>query len=124
MSIQLEWKGEKFVIADNEAFEVGEVIEEIVTLSELAEMSSKPKFRKLAKCFAAMINFAGGKVSPDTIHKEMMSEIKKGGDETKNLIAISAINALIEILMDGAPVGEGDADEGKPVGGSLKAVSA
>ena len=108
-TLKIEWKGETLTINENEAFEVGERIEEIVTLSELAEMGNKPKFHKLARCYAEMINFAGGNTTPREIHSEMMGQMK--GDESELMIA-EAIASLISILMDGAPEGDGE-DEGK-----------
>ncbi len=108
--IKIEWKGKTLTINEEEAFLVGERIEEIVTLTELAEMGNKPKFHKLARCYAEMINFAGGNTTPREIHSEMMAQMKGDHDGGELMIA-EAIASLIAILMDGAP--EGDGDEGK-----------
>jgi hypothetical protein len=122
--IKIEWKGQKLVILESDTFELGEAIEEVVSLTQLSSMGKSPQFHKLARCFAIMINFAGGTTTPSEVHKEMMKEIKTGGAEAKGLLALVAVETLITILMDGAPeVGEG-ADEGKTVSGSSKAVSA
>lgn len=110
--IDIEWKGEAYTISESQAFELGERIEEIVTLGELAEMASRPKFRKLAKCYAEIINFAGGRVTAAEIHSEMMDQIKAQNQDASALLAAEAIGTLIEILMDGAPQEEAG-DEGK-----------
>ena len=88
-TLKIEWKGETLTINENEAFEVGERIEEIVTLAELAEMGNKPKFHKLARCYAEMINFAGGNTTPREIHSEMMAQMKGDNDGGELIIAES-----------------------------------
>jgi hypothetical protein len=106
-AIKIEWKGETLTINETEAFDVGERIEEIVTLAELAEMGNKPKFHKLARCYAEMINFAGGNTTPREIHSEMMGQMKGDHDGGELMIA-EAIASLISILMDGAPESDGE----------------
>lgn len=101
-AIKIEWRGETLVIGESETFELGEQLEEITSLAELAAMGEKPKFHKLARCYAEMINFAGGQATPKEIHTEMMDQIKSGSDEGVLMIA-TAIASLIAILMDGAP---------------------
>lgn len=120
--IELEWQGEQFTISENEAFELGERLEDIVTLAELAEMASKPKFRKLARCYAEMLRFAGARVTPEQVHKQMMAEIKKLDGEKKTMMVAEAIGVLIEILMDGAPM-DGEPDEEKKGSHSSKAAT-
>lgn len=120
--IEIEWKGEAFSVEEREAFELGERIEEIVTLNELAQMANKPKFRKLARCYAEIINFAGGRATPAEIYSEMMNEIKAQSSEGSALIAAEAIGALIDILMDGAPEEEAS-DDGKKTISSSKAAT-
>ena len=118
--IELTWKGEDFTIPESEVFEVGEQIEEIVTLGELSAMSSKPQFRKLSRCFSVMINHAGGTATPAEVHSMMMEQIKAGtgrGD-----LATAAISTLVEILMDGAPERDGDEGSEKKAASSSKTV--
>tara|TARA_R110000851_G_scaffold180991_2_gene328660 strand:- start:266 stop:634 length:369 start_codon:yes stop_codon:yes gene_type:complete len=113
-AITIEWAGEKLTINENEAFEVGELIEEIVTLGELAEMGEKPRFFKLARCYSVMINFAGGNTTPKAVHSEMMKQVKGGGEQSTLLIG-DAIAGLIAILMDGS-VTDGDGEEAQADG--------
>jgi len=120
--IDIEWKGEAFSVLENEAFALGERLEEIVTLAELANMSSHPKFRKLARCYAEILNFAGAHVTPELIHTEMMNEIKGLGGEAKAEVITAVISTLVEILMDGAPE-DGEADEGKKEKSSSKTAT-
>lgn len=116
--IKIEWQGASFTISEREAFELGERIEEIVTLSELSDMAQKPKFRKLARCYAEMLNFAGAIVTPAEVHSKMMDEIKNLKGSEKQLVVAEAIGVLIEILMDGAP--EGDVSGGDDSGDGKK----
>jgi len=120
--INIEWQGEKFTIGEHEAFELGERLEDIVTLAELASMAERPKFRKLARCYAEMLNFAGARVTAEKVHSQMMSEIKGLDENKKTLIVAEAIGTLIEILMDGAPAGE-EPDDGKKTNRSSKAAT-
>lgn len=120
--INIEWQGEKFTIGEHEAFELGERLEDIVTLAELASMAEKPKFRKLARCYAEMLNFAGARVTAEKVHSHMMNEIKGLDESKKTLIVAEAISTLIEILMDGAPTNE-EPDDGKKPSHSSKAAT-
>ncbi len=120
--IEIEWNGEKYFISESEAFELGERLEDIITISELAEMSEKPKFRKLSRCYSEMLNFAGANTTPQKVHKLMMNEIKGLSENQKIMVATQAVTTLIEILMDGAPEGDESGEE-KKGRGSLKAAS-
>ena len=106
-AIKIDWNGKQLVITESEAFEAGEVIEEIVTLQDLANMAKAPKFHKLARCYAALITFAGGTATPGEIYSAMMGEIRDGKGK-KAEIATAAISTLINILMDGAPAAADD----------------
>ena len=109
-AITIEWKGETLVIGESETFELGEQLEDITSLTELASMGENPKFHKLARCYSTMINFAGGHTTPREIHTEMMAQIKSGDNEGDLMIA-EAISSLIGILMDGAPDMDGEPDD-------------
>lgn len=108
--VRFPFKGVEYHVPAERAFALGEQIEDIVTLTEIASWGKAPKLFKLARCFAAIIRFAGGKVTNEEVHEEMMDQIKSGGAGS-DLIAAQAISALIAILMNGAPEGDGEADE-------------
>lgn len=116
MAIRLHFRGQDYTIPDNRAFAAGEAVEEIATLSEIHSWSTQPKFHKIARCFSELLNFAGAKTTPQEVLTDMMDQIKSGGSEGKELIAASAIFALVAVLMDGAP--EGDGEEGKKANAS------
>ena len=111
-SITLTWKGKTYTIPEKKAFEVGDQIEDILTLSELAAMAERPKFHKLARCFAVMLRFAGCRVSDMEVHSQMMTQIKNGAQE--DLVAANAVAALMAVLMDGAPEDGGGGSPEKP----------
>jgi hypothetical protein len=113
-SIALEWAGKKFTILESEAFAVGELVEDIITLGELPDLAKRPKFHKIARVYGEMLRFAGAKVTDQEIHSAMMAQVKAagGGDDGAQIIAGAAISALVEILMDGAPQDdEGDTEK-------------
>lgn len=110
MTLILKFKGQDYPLPENRAFEAGEAIEEIATLPEVISWSRKPKFVKLARCFAAMLEVAGCRATPQEVHAEMMAGFKAGNPGAH----LAAISALVAILMDGAPKAEGgEADPGK-----------
>ena len=125
-NIKIEWKGKKIVILESDAFELGEAIEEVVSLTALAQMAEKPQFHKLARCFSIMINYGGGVSTPSEVHKLMMQQVKDGGEQGKAMLVVEAVQTLITILMDGAPTEADGADttEGKPPASSSKVASA
>jgi len=104
-AIHLKWAGKEYTIPEKKAFEVGDQIEDILMLSELAAMAERPKFHRLAKCFGVMLRFAGCRVSDRDVHSQMMQQIKNGQEE--DLVAANAVAALMAVLMDGAPDDDG-----------------
>ena len=109
-NIELEWKGQTYTVPASKAFELGERIEDIVSRGEIPNWVSSPKFHKMARCHGEMLRFAGANVTNQEVFSEMMSQIKGGTQEA--LVAAQAMEALILVLMDGAPDG-GGGDEGK-----------
>lgn len=105
--IVLKFKGQDYVLPEARAFEAGEAVEEIATLPEIIGWSKKPKFVKLARCFAALLAVAGGRATPQEVHAEMMQGFRDGQPGAH----LSALSALVLVLMDGAPKGEGDGAE-------------
>jgi len=121
--IEIEWKGETLTIRENQAFEAAEAVEEVFTLGELAKFESKPKLAALSRGFAALVNFAGGKATPQEVRQSALAAMKAGENEAAVLTSI--MSALVEVLMDGAPDAE-DAPAGAPektTRPSLKAAS-
>lgn len=115
--IVMTFRGREYRIPEERAFEVGEAIEDIVTLSELMSWGRDPKFHKIARCYGLMLRQAGAKVSDREVHTDIMDQIKAfggegGADGAGSIVAAQAVAALIAVLMDGAPAG-GDAAPGK-----------
>jgi hypothetical protein len=108
--IELEWKGKSYVIREEQAFALGEELEDIVTITELAAMGDKPKFYKLSRAYAAIITFAGGHATPAEVHGAIMDGVKAGESAGADVV-MTVVNTLISILMDGAPDGD-DAEAG------------
>jgi len=107
--VVLEWNGVEYRVSGDRAFDLGEQIEDIAPLSELDDLRRGPKFHKIARIYATMLRFAGAPVKDHEVWSQMMAQTKAltpGGDAS-GLIAAHAINAFMEILMDGAPVSSG-----------------
>ena len=118
-NIVLSFKGEEFTILENQAFEVGEAVEDVVTLPELASWGSRPKFFKLARCFGVMLRFAGCKVSDQDVHREMMANVASAEEGGEEILAAQAVGALVAVLMNGAP----DGDDAEDAPEKVKALS-
>lgn len=118
-SIKLSFKGETYTIPEDQAFEAAEVVEEVMTIPQIVAMQENPRFTKIARCFGAMLRFAGVKVSDREVHQEMMREIASldsdaDQEQGKEMLAAQAVASLLAVLMDGAP--EGDGTEGGDAG--------
>jgi len=107
-AVEMQWRGKKYTIPATQAFQIGEQIEDIVTLAEIAQWASRPKMHKLARCYGTMLRFAGCKVADATVFDEIMGAKT---DDHGNFAAAQAIGALAELLTGGSPDGEGDQPE-------------
>ncbi len=108
-AVEMTWRGKAFTIPATQAFEIGEQIEDIATLADIAAWGAKPKMFKLAKCYATMLRFAGAKVADATV-LEAITPV----DGQEQGAAAEAIKALIDLLLAGAkPAKEGEADPPK-----------
>lgn len=101
--IAFEYGGREYRIPATRAFAVGEQVEDIATIAEVASWAKKPRFHKIARCYGAMLRFAGASVSDEEIHRDILSGALAGNTE-KLALAGQAINALLLILLgDAAP---------------------
>jgi hypothetical protein len=108
--ITLSWAGKEYVIPASKGFQIGEQIEEIVTLAEVVtSWQQRPRMFKLARCYAAMLRFAGCRAVTDAqVFQTIMGE--DGDAQAASERAAQAMNSLIEVLMGGAPTAaEGEA---------------
>lgn len=115
-NITLQFRGTEYRIPAEKAFEIGERIEDIVTLSELASWGTNPRFHKIARVYGEMLRFAGCKITNAEVHTDMMAQIKEAGANGGELLVAQAIAGFIAVLMDGAP--EGGDDDGKKANAS------
>jgi len=123
MRYSLQWDGREYPIKENGLFEVLDAIERHVTLPELLAMqgSGRPNFSILARALHSMLAHAGVRNVPDHLElrrmmvAEGMSNIKSraSGEETTLGAAMSAVGVMTMLLMDGAPVGAEQPDDGK-----------
>lgn len=107
-AVKMQWRGKDYTIPANKAFEIGEQVEDIVTLSEVAAWGNRPKMFKLAKVYGTMLRFAGCKVADTTVLEEITPVQGKEQDA-----AAAAIAALVDLLLSGAKASDEEASAPK-----------
>jgi hypothetical protein len=120
-AIRMKWRGEDYVIPAHRAFEIGAEVEGIVTLGEIGTWGNRVPFFKVAKCYGAMLRFAGAKVTDPEVHTEIMANLETAGRarvagdaDPAELAGMAAMNALVACLMGGAPPQSEDAASDAP----------
>lgn len=115
MEIKLTFKGQEYAVPESRAFDLGERVEEVVTLAEMASWGRSPRYFKIAKAFGVMLRFAGCKVSDAEVKAELDASIMaaardNGADEgdVREIFAIKAVEQLQAVLFDGAPSADGE----------------
>ena len=120
-AIRMKWRGVDHVIPAHRAFEIGAEVEGIVTLGEIGSWGNRVPFYKVARCYGAMLRFAGAKVTDAEVHAEIMGNLEAAGrakvdgdPEPAEIAGMIAMNALVACLMGGAPRNDDDADAEAP----------
>lgn len=106
-TIELNFKGEKFTIPDTKAFAVGELVEDIASLSEVLSWSRNPRYHKMARCIGAMLRFAGARVTDEEVHREIIAAVANGQAEE----VVGGVFMLVNVLMHGAPEAKSGGEE-------------
>lgn len=114
--IKLTFRGEEYIIPDSKAFQAGAVVEEIAGLYEVLRWVQEPPLNKLSRCFGALLRFAGAKVSDREVHGDMVQVMGQGP-----YVAMLAVQSLIAVLMDGAPLEAPSSDDEGASSGKTKA---
>lgn len=102
--ISIKFKGVTYTISENRAFQIGEQVEEIISLRDIATWQEKPRMFKLARAIGAMLRFAGAKAKD----QEVLDELTTGDDASgAQSNATEAMSSLISLLTNGAQGGGG-----------------
>lgn len=111
--MEIQWDGKTYRIPEDQMFEMCEAIERHVTLPDLVIMigAGKPNFSALARPLHAMLAQAGVRDVPSMLElrRMMVAEgldnlrAQQNGEKPVSQIAMTAIAAMVQILMDGAP---------------------
>lgn len=116
-AIRMNWRGAAYVIPAHRAFEIGAEVEDIVTLGEIGTWGNRVPFFKVAKCYGAMLRFAGAKVTDAEVHGDIMASLGiagkarvDGDPDPAEIAGMAAIQALVACLMGGAPQPEDEAE--------------
>lgn len=107
-AIRFTFRGQTHLIPESKAFLAGEAVEEVVTLAEIAAWGRQPRLFKLARAFAALAEVAGLHVTPEDVHREIVSGLMSAGaDQAKAnaMFATQAIVALQAVLLQALPEG-------------------
>lgn len=134
-TIKLEWKGDTYVIPENEVFEAVDEMEEHITLATIAQDAQALRMGRLSKAFSVLLKHAGAPdCEPAEVRRWMSASIKKmlakttetgrqpSQTEVQEIFFGAVVKELSDILMDGAPEPDGGEEE-KPASGKKTASS-
>lgn len=93
--IEIEYNGKTRTIKANEVMRCIAKVEQAVSLPDLVEFmqSGKPRMASLAIGYAALLNYAGFKVTEAQVYAGMF------GDNDKVVSAIEATSALLSLMI-------------------------
>jgi hypothetical protein len=111
--LTITWGGKPYRVPEDQMFDLMEAIERHITLPDLLAMigGGRPNFSALARPLHEMLRMAGvrGLPTPLELRRMLVSEgmdnlkAHNEGREPVSQAAMTAIAAMVEILMDGAP---------------------
>lgn len=108
-SIKLTWKGRAFFITRDRIMRARRVIENIYSMTEMANdmHQGKPRLVALSEAYTALLNFAGAKLDWEEVYEAMF-----GADATLGSVAAES---LLKILIpDSARAGGEEPQEPNP----------
>jgi hypothetical protein len=110
--VSLTWNGEEYKIEAGKIMGAISVIEEVVTLQELAEYATtgKTPLSKLAMAFGAVLRYAGAKVKDEEVYAGMFEGTGQGS-------AIASLSVLLSMMIPQTVV-KNPKEEAAPTGGS------
>ena len=117
--INLTYRGITFSIPASRAFEIGEEVENIISLGEIQSWGNKVPFHRVARAYGAMLRFAGCRVENGEVLQSIMDNLaevglakSKGTEiETLEIFYQTALGNLTLCLMGGAPTNTDSADD-------------
>lgn len=107
--VTLKWKGSEYTIPSDQMLEAINRIEDHVSLETLhVRAGEKPSWKrgKIAQAYAAVLNFAGAKVTPEEVYAGMF---EKGETNAAGV----AVQALIFLMVPNSLLEEGDGEPKK-----------
>jgi hypothetical protein len=93
--ITLHWGDESFTVAPDKVLGLIGEIEEVVTITELFDMSAshRPKYKVVACAYEAALRYAGAKVTAEEIYGGMFA----GAD--KQTTVVKALTTLLSMMV-------------------------
>lgn len=96
----LGWGGKEYRLPATKFFAVAEEVEDFFTVADLATMRTSLKLRKLSRAYGTMLRAAGANFVTD---QAVFTELSKQMQRQEEAVAITAMMALSELLLEGAP---------------------
>jgi hypothetical protein len=112
--VTITWAGSDYKIESDKVMGAIATAEEVVTLSELAEMlqSGRLAFSKIATAFASVLRYAGARVTNEEVYAGMFGEDKSS--------AMQSLSMLLGMMVPPTAISQGK-PQAAPTGG--KALS-
>lgn len=89
-SVEIVWKGKSYTIPPNKVLRAIAKIEDVITLQHLSNQDAVP-MAKVALAFAALLRFAGARVSDDEVYEELFDH--------HGASALAVINMLLSLIL-------------------------
>lgn len=117
--ISMTYRGITFTIPARRAFEIGEEVENIISLGEIQSWGNRVPFHRVARAYGAMLRFAGCKVENGEVLQSIMENLAEvgiakanGADiESLEIFYQTALGSLTLCLMGGAPRSDATPDD-------------
>jgi hypothetical protein len=113
--VELSWADQTYVIPPDRVLGAVAVVEEHLTMAELAQEAQNGRLRlaRLSRAFGALLRYAGARITDD----EVYAGIFEGDPKTVKERIVTGVNTLMALMvppvMEAAPRGNGSAAAGK-----------
>lgn len=116
-AVLIEFRGQTYTVPAHRAFALGDAVETIAPLATILTWQTNPPFRVLARCYGALLRFAGVQIegraiTDEEVFAEIIGEVKTlvaTGVAPKGLFYQQIIEQLVAVLLDGMPEAAPDA---------------
>lgn len=117
--VTLNWQGDRYVIAADRVMAAIFVLENVITITELAQIRATGNIpiAKVSHAFAALLRFAGATATEEQVYASMFQ-----GEHAKDA-AFLAIQALMVLMVPPKKITDRFADKGDKKPGKARSAS-